>query len=98
MNQIITIDIQQLQNAVNLLLDGLKEQGIHKVELREDYYWAISGDLLYNVVAKPQELAIGSLYDDLRYVEQLNREDAEPINLLLLKISPLLQYIGQCVP
>jgi hypothetical protein len=36
------IDVQELQKAINLILDHIRlDMGVLKISLEDDYYWAI---------------------------------------------------------
>jgi hypothetical protein len=90
----VTIDIEEIRQAVNVLLDHLRDRGIRKVELREDYYWEIDAAKLYDATNEPTEFSIGSLFDDLESIQPLAAGNDQPVVPLLLKIAPLLRYIG----
>jgi len=91
------IDIEELRKAINLLLDHLLKSGIREIELKEDSYREIFAGKLYDVITEFNEksdLSIGSLFDDWKSTQEIADGKSEPLALLLLKIAPLLQYIG----
>jgi len=88
------IDVEELRNAVNVLLDHLRDEGVHEIELQKDYYWEMDAKKLYDVATDPSDFSIGSLFDDWESVQQLAAGKSEPVVLLLLKVAPLLRYIG----
>ena len=88
------IDIEELRKAVNVLLDHLRDRGIHEIKLGKDYYWEMDAEKLYDVTTDPTDFGVGSLFDDLESVQKLAAGKDEPVVPLLLKIAPLLRYIG----
>ena len=91
------IEIEELRTAVNLLLDHLRDGGIRQVELGKDYYWELDSERLYEVTDDPADFSIGSLFDDWESVQKLASGQHEPVVLLLLKVAPLLRYLGDTV-
>jgi hypothetical protein len=91
------IEIEELRKAVNLLLDHLRDGGIRQVELGKDCYWELDAERLYDVTNDPTDFSIGSLFDDLESVQKLASGQREPVVLLLLKVAPLLRYLGDTV-
>lgn len=91
------INIEELRAVINSLLDHLCKGGVSEVDLINDYYWQIDSQELCNVVKNPTDLTIGSLFDDLESMRGVASGESEPIVLLLLKIAPLLRYLGDTV-
>jgi hypothetical protein len=91
------IQIEELRRAVNILLDHLRDGGIREVELGHDYYWECDAEHLYNVTKNPTDFSIGSLFDDWESVQKLTQGQDEAVVLLLLKVAPLLRYLGDAV-
>lgn len=91
------IQIEELRRAVNILLDHLRDGGIREVKLCQDYYWECDAERLYDVSNNPTDFSIGSLFDDLESVQKLASGQHEALVLLLLKVAPLLRYLGDAV-
>jgi hypothetical protein len=91
------IEIEELRKAVNLLFDHLRDGGIRRVELGKDCYWEMDAARLYDVTSDPTDFSIGSLFDDWESVQKLASGQHEPVVLLLLKVAPLLRYLGDTV-
>lgn len=92
-----TIDIEELRAAISALLDHLCAGGKKKVELNKDYYWNLDDDQMYDVSGVPGDVSVGSLFDDWDSVQKIGNGSAVPVVLLLLKVAPLLRYIGKSV-
>lgn len=88
------IEIEELRKAVNALLDHLRDRGICEIRLGKDYYWEMEAENLYDAVTDPTNFSLGSLFDDWASVQKLAAGKSEPVVPLLLKIAPLLRYIG----
>ena len=57
------IDIEELRKAVNVLIDHLRDRGIHEIKLGKDYYWDMDAEKLYDATADPTEFGrLGSEY------------------------------------
>ncbi|MGI8966436.1 MAG: hypothetical protein ACR2H1_10180 [Limisphaerales bacterium] len=87
------INVEEIQSAINALLNNLRASGIREVELKKDYYWEIDSDKIYDVATDPSDLSIGSLFDDWESIQELASGKSEPVFLLIDKVSPLLRYI-----
>lgn len=93
----MTIEVESLRRAINVLLDHLEAGGKASIELGEDYYWNIDEAQLYDVAGNPVDLSIGSLCDDWESIQRVGNGATVPVVLLLLKVAPLLRYIGSSV-
>jgi hypothetical protein len=96
------IDLLELKRVVDRLLDhAVRDLHIARVEIKEDHYWHVDGDALYDMTKTPAEendgLDIGSLSEDWEFASALLRDENEPIAPLLAKVVPLLRYIGERV-
>ncbi len=91
------IEIEELRKAVNLLLCYLRDSGIRQVELGKDCYWELDAERLYDVTNDPTYFSIGILFDDWESIQKLASVQHEPVVLLLLKVAPLLRYLGDTV-
>ena len=92
------INIEELRKAINILFDHIRAGGIDVVEFKKDYYWDMDADKIYNVAADPADLTIGSLFEDWESVQKIASNKDLPVVLLLLKVAPLLRYIGETLP
>lgn len=95
-----TIDIEELRTAINVLLDHLRDHGMREIKLEKDYYWEMDAKKLYDPTTEPivpTDFGVGSLFDDLESIPKLATGADEPLVLLLLKVAPLLRYIGDTV-
>jgi hypothetical protein len=52
-----TVNIDDLQKTISLLLMKLKEREGITIELKNDYYWDIDSNELYNPYEQPKDFA-----------------------------------------
>jgi len=91
----VSVEIDELKKHIITLLDHVKAVHGGSVSLDEDYYWNIDEESLYKVTEDPETLSmIGSLYEDWEFLRETNEDDPA---LMLLKVAPLLRYIGNKV-
>ena len=69
------INIDEVHKITSLLLTKLKESNGNEVEIKNDYYWDISGDELYNPYEEPKDITLGQLSDDLGEIQRLIESD-----------------------
>ncbi|MFI9237035.1 hypothetical protein [Streptomyces sp. NPDC053079] len=55
----LQISVDQLRHAFDVALRHIEASVGHTVSLKEDCFWSVPGDELYNVHTEPQALAIG---------------------------------------
>jgi len=79
------IDIIKLEEITQQLFSKLKENKGKEIDLKNDYYWFINGDELFNVYEDPQNISIGQLSDDLKELMRTNfSEEAIPYDIIRL--------------
>ena len=92
------IDLRALKQAVNSVLDHLIEDlGLENVPLEKDYYWDVPAPEIYDPSAKPSELTVGQLSDDVKFAGLVKRGQGGDISYNLVHIAPLLRYIAETV-
>jgi hypothetical protein len=89
----MAVKINELEKAVSLLLYKLKESKGNEIELKNDYYWEIDDQDLYNAYQKPTNITLGQLSDDLNELERLNKSN-DPIVYDLKRISSILRALS----
>lgn len=90
------INIPELKQICSLLFTFLEESGIDKIEIEKLDYWHISQKDIYNFSSFPKELLVGSLTEDLSYLQDLlnAKKEIYPTILDFQKLAPLIRYIG----
>ena len=98
MSNINSINLRELQQATNRLFDHIiKTRGVENVELRQNFYWTVPTEQLYDVKNDLKQPDVGSLYDDWEFVQSLTQDTTEPVAFQLTEVAPLLRYIGEVV-
>jgi len=89
------ININELETVLNALLTELREQNGAEIDIeKEDFYWAVPQENLYNPYEKPQELMLGQLSDDLEHLHKLATHELPTVNNDFVKLSAIFQIIG----
>ncbi|WPU94326.1 hypothetical protein SNE25_02160 [Mucilaginibacter sabulilitoris] len=92
----ITIDIDELQQAISLLLKRLKERKGVNIELKNDYYWDIDSKELYNPYEQPKNFALGQLSFDWEHITKSDQDDLIPYDFE--KVSCILKALSNEYP
>lgn len=87
------IKFSELKKIINLILSKIELLGYDKIFVDRDLYWSINSEEMYNVYTTPNNLTIGSLSDDLEYLQNILEENREIINYDLYKLSCILHYV-----
>ncbi|RZA02508.1 MAG: hypothetical protein EOP47_06655 [Sphingobacteriaceae bacterium] len=87
-----TINIDELQKHILLLLNKLKERKGANIELENDYYWDIDSKELYNPSEEPKDLSLGQLSFDWEQIAKAKSEDLIPYDLE--RVSNILKALG----
>ncbi|WP_343703076.1 hypothetical protein [Chitinophaga sp.] len=88
------VNIDELINITALLLLELKNSKGNEVELKNDYYWDISSDQIYDPYNDPSEISLGQLSDDLAEIHRLTKSDDEAIPYDLKRIAEILKALS----
>ncbi|ATL49371.1 hypothetical protein COR50_20530 [Chitinophaga caeni] len=88
------VNIDKLSKVIAILLSNLKNSKGNEVELRNDYYWDISSDQIYNPYDDPNEISLGQLSDDLNEVYRLLSSSDEAIPYDLKRIAEILKALS----
>ena len=86
-----TVDIQKLKIQLLETLDELQKAKGRYIEVKEDYYWDISQEDIYNPYKEPTVLTLGQFSDDIEELKNINRK---PISYDLKRISSLIRVLS----
>jgi len=91
------ININDFQNALNVIFERLKDDNGEnfELELNEDYYNFIPTEKLYNIDGLTVEVTIGSLFEDFELLNKFKSESHYSVPTDLIKFSSLIRYIGE---
>lgn len=97
-NEPPSINLTELKSAIDAIFlhmtDGL---GLHEIPLSQDYYAEVPEESLYAVGQAIESPSVGSLVDDLRFLNGMSRDKDEAVSLMLMHVAPLLRYIAHKV-
>lgn len=88
------INIDELDKTISLLLSNLKSTKGNEVELKNDYYWDISSEQIYNPYSEPSDMSLGQLSDDLNEIDRLNSSIDEAIPYDLKRAAEILKALS----
>lgn len=88
------IQISQLKKACEGLFWHLEDVQVHEIEISEDLYWDIQAEDLYEVYTKPENLLIGSLYDDWEQMEKIAHDPEEATTYALIWLAAILRAVA----
>lgn len=91
-----TINIDDLQKTISLLLMKLRERKGITIELKNDYYWDINSNELYNPYEQPKDFALGQLSFDWEHIEKANPDELIPYDFE--KVSCILKALSNEYP
>lgn len=90
------IEIADLQFVINRLLEHLvKTRGVTKVEIKNNFYWNIPDESVYDMDTQPKTLDVGDLCADWEFIAEYLDKENQPVAYQLTEVAPLLRYIGQ---
>lgn len=94
------IDLRTLKQAVNSLLDHLMEdlrlEGV-RIDDACDFYWDCPAPEIFDSSAKPTDLTVGRLSDDMDFIRSVRRGQGADVSYNLVHVAPLLRYIAETV-
>ncbi len=87
------INMDEIQEITLLLLSKLKASKGNEIEVKNDYYWDISDDEIYQPYEDPKHITLGQLSDDLLELQRLNNAD-DAIVYDLKRLSNILKALS----
>ena len=94
----MSIDIDTLEKATNIMFRHLRDNGIKSVGLEEDFYWVINKDQRYDPYMEPTEINLSQLTDNLEELERIASGDKDPTVYALVWLAAIYRYIGEKNP
>lgn len=89
------VKISDLKTTVDAILSHITDDlGIDSIELDQDLYWEIPEGQLYVLNQNPGNHTMGSLFDDLEFLQPLLTDRDRALSLMLLHVAPLLRYLA----
>jgi hypothetical protein len=94
------IDVRLLKDAVNVVLDHvINDLGLEKIDVEgsSDYYWHCPASEIHDMSKRPIGLDVGSLSDDVDFVNLISRGHSGDVAYNLIHVASLLRYIAENV-
>ena len=92
------ITIDEIQKILLLLIEKLRNTVDNNIILKNDFYWNIASNQLYNPYTEPKDITLGQLSDDLSTVRRLLEHEDEALPHDLIKVAEIIKAIGWQVP
>ena len=89
------ISVNELASICDILVSKAKERGFGSVDLLIDNYWYISSDEREDFISKPNNLCVGSLYEDINYLRKILDEENIPTPVDFDRLANVLIAVGQ---
>ncbi len=96
MNNNIQIQKEDLKQILLTLIKKIDTLDTTTIYLNKDLYWNIPYEELYNVYEEPKEITIGSIKEDLEFLQKIN-ENREIISYDFIKISNILRVMSESI-
>ena len=96
MNNNIQIQKEDLKQILLTLIKKINTLDTTTIYLNKDLYWNIPYEELYNVYEEPKEITIGSIKEDLEFLQKIN-ENREIISYDFIKISNILRVMSESI-
>lgn len=88
------IKTSELLNIVQQLSKNIELNFPETIEVdKEDFYWEIPEENLYDPTSEPSNLTLGQLSDDWEMLMRLNTPESTPLSHDLKRLSSILQII-----
>src|SRR5262245_17785824 len=98
MNRPTTINIPELRRIINELLLHVERVAGPNLPIDPDFYWDLSSPEKWDVSKDIEKVRdVGSLGDDLEFLQSMTEIVQDGPSLNLIHAAPLLRYIGEKV-
>ena len=86
--------IDDLEDVLTSMFSRLRENVGDVLEIKNDFYWDIPAEELYNPYEEPRKLTLGQLSDDLNEIKRLIKSPEEAILYDLKRIANILNSLS----
>lgn len=88
------IQVNNLRQAVSVLLDHLEESTGGTLTLDAEYFWSIAKDELYDPYETPHTLTTGQLSESWENLQNIGNSPEMAINYALVWLSDVVKAVG----
>lgn len=92
------ISTQEIRNALELILKEYESSGASEWVIEDDFYWDVPTEARYQPYAKPEDLGVGQLSDDMEKLRAISAGDDSPVPLGLVWLAAVLRVAGERGP
>jgi hypothetical protein len=89
-----TITIDNIEEIVNGLISRLRKAHIHELTFGEDNYWTVPLDDMNSFPSEP-DLTIGSINDDIDFLNSLIEEDYTTEYLEMERLAAVFRFTAK---
>lgn len=93
------IDVRELKRKCDAILDRIIIQlGVTRLRIdpKEDFYFDIPDDEMFDVSNRSPEIVNGRLSDDVDFLNKMESDESVP--LMLDHVAPILRYLAYKIP
>ncbi|MEU0784662.1 hypothetical protein ABZ341_24190 [Streptomyces sp. NPDC006173] len=94
----VRIPIDQLRRVLDLALLHVEASAGPTLSLKEDLFWSVPIDELYDVGSEPRALTLGQLSQSWQHLEELLARPDQAVGHHLVWLADVIRAIGQDVP
>jgi hypothetical protein len=87
------VDIDEIEKITLRLLSKLRIEKGTFIEIKNDFYWDISTEEIYNPYEKPVNITLGQLSDDLSELHKIIKDD-DMIAYDLKRVAVIFQALS----
>lgn len=88
------IEIDKILKITNEIFKDIKSRQGNVIVIKEDYYWGISDDEVFDVYKNPMKLTIGQISEDLNFLLEIKKRN-ELSGIDLQKLLSILFAISK---
>lgn len=91
----MTVDVETLQEALDIVFKHLKQNDVKAVEIEEDFYWNIPSATVYDPLNTPTDMELGQLSDDWSRLQLIAQDESVAVGYSLVWAASILRRIGE---
>ena len=85
------VPLAELEEAIRIVFQSLREDKLSEFSLQNDYFWDIPASEIFDLTATPSELSLGQLSDSWEFLRRATAEDDVQVPHTLIWIADILR-------